>query len=542
MKRLSEVYGRRFGMYIAGVLLALGIVTWLSGAEPVEAAQKIPISSVEDLRNMENDPDGSYYLTKDIKLPKNMEGLFATPYYNGTSEPFTGTLDGRGHKLKGFTCHAGDDGEYKVVSLFYVASGATFKNLTLSDVDIDVNSGTEFAFVSALVESARECKFSKVRVSGKITVKGNNRDKEGTHCEVGGLARETRGCSFTDCSNSLKIKVSCKNLRKLRVGGFAAYMYSSPVEKNCRFSGSVQVSCTATPDMYKYGYLVAGHGAELSDARFTGCVNSGNVTLKLKKVKGYDDTVGGVNVAGLANGSANMTGCGNSGNIKVYAPDIEDIVMGFGLLAGVSSIKEDNNTDYLTRCWNSGRVSATGGRRTFAGGLCKKAHRIRECYNKGTIYAKGEKGPTNYPSEAAGLAIEAWRVNNCYNVGDITVKGAGKAGGLVKLVEVDGNCTGNYSTGKVKSNAFGGYDTSAALFYSGGVKAMMENKTFCFNNYYKSGYPYGQGGEGGEYGIAKQLSTKVSQITSQSCPKLSSKYWIYSSKYKRLVLKNNQEK
>lgn len=33
----------------------------------------------------------------------------------------------------------------------------------------------------------------------------------------------------------------------------------------------------------------------------------------------------------------------------------------------------------------------------------------------------------------------------------------------------------------------------------------------------------------------------VSSITSAKCPKLSSKYWVYSSKVKRLILKNNKE-
>ena len=45
-------------------------------------------------------------------------------------------------------------------------------------------------------------------------------------------------------------------------------------------------------------------------------------------------------------------------------------------------------------------------------------------------------------------------------------------------------------------------------------------------------------------GVIKKLmptSKKVSKITRANCPKLSSKYWTYSRKVKRLVLKKNNE-
>ena len=62
-----------------------------------------------------------------------------------------------------------------------------------------------------------------------------------------------------------------------------------------------------------------------------------------------------------------------------------------------------------------------------------------------------------------------------------------------------------------------------------------------YNNYYKtSGKAYGAADFTWKPWLAK--ATKVSSITAKNCPKLSSKYWTYSGKYKRLILKNNKEK
>ena len=62
-------------------------------------AEGIAISTADDLRAMENNPSGKYYLTRDIEVPENM-ALFTD--YN---KPFTGTLDGKGHKLKTTKSH-----------------------------------------------------------------------------------------------------------------------------------------------------------------------------------------------------------------------------------------------------------------------------------------------------------------------------------------------------------------------------------------------------------------------------------------------------
>ena len=87
--------------------------------------------------------------------------------YGGTA--FTGTFDGKGYKIKGYTASV-TASEYPQISLFGKTKDATFKNLTLSDVNINVKSDYG-AQVSALANGSATC--SKVTVTGKITVSGN---------------------------------------------------------------------------------------------------------------------------------------------------------------------------------------------------------------------------------------------------------------------------------------------------------------------------------------------------------------------------------
>ena len=83
---------------ILTVFLALAVVFTMSfAAVPAYAASGTAITSADDLKAMESNPSGSYYLANDIEVPANLT-LF-TDY----DHPFTGTLDGNGHKIKGYT-------------------------------------------------------------------------------------------------------------------------------------------------------------------------------------------------------------------------------------------------------------------------------------------------------------------------------------------------------------------------------------------------------------------------------------------------------
>ena len=524
-------------------MLAFGMMLtiWPASVTEVRAAKKIPISSAQDFVNMESNPSGSYYLTKDITLPKEMKTLFF-------DVAFTGTLDGRGHKIKGYTYSGSGSGNYwEPLSLIGAAKDATFKNLSLTGVNINVSAGEGDAVVSTLVYDARGCKFDKVKVSGQITIKGNCTAKSGAHYEVSGLSEGDYKDSFINCSSSLKIKVSAKMANQLYISGLAG---DAKNLKNCSFKGDITADVKAA-----YEWVETDHGVQSESGDFlaaglcvsanekvTGCTNSGNIKLNVNK--GSIDKAQGVAVIvayGITGGEPeSMTSCGNSGTIKVSAPKMKSAVKAYGLAQQVYKMK---------KCWNKGRISVTGGASVGAAGLSEGISTAAECYNKGKVSATGTNTSQScqvcnvgFPYEgslAGGLSMNTGWMNNCYNVGSVTVKGRGGAAGLSFAVgNFDKVSKCNYSIGTITAKN----GDAAGLFYRVDTwEAIMHGKPIVYDSYYKGckkGYCLGPSPE--NKGVPRV--TKISSVTGRSCPKLSSRYWTYSSKYKRLVLKNNKEK
>lgn len=516
-------------------------------ATEVRAAAQIPISSAQDFVNIENNPSGSYYLTKDITLPKEMQTLFPYDLF-GEKPKFTGTLDGRGHKLKGFTYSGKGSGKYwEPVCLIGAASKATFKNLSLTGVNININGGGSDAAVSTLVYASGGCKFDKVNISGNITVKGNCTSKAGAHYEVNGLSG---GGTFTNCSSSLKIKLSAGMTNQVYISGLAGGAASL---KNCSFKGSITADAKAA-----YERIETDHGVQSESGDFlaaglcksmsgtvTGCTNSGNIKLSVNKGSAdkLREVANEVIVAyGITGGKAKtMTSCGNSGTIQVSAPKMKSAVKAYGLAEEAGKMK---------KCWNKGSISVTGGTSVGAAGLCQGIAYADECYNKGKLSAKGTNTSQScyvcelneYPNEgsvAGGLCIDVSQMNNCYNVGSVTVKGRGVAAGLSCAVgaftEVS-KC--NYSIGIITAKK----RNSAALYYRISTwEAIMHGKPIVKDSYYKGcKTAYCLGPSPTNKGVPRVK--KISSVTRKNCPKLSSKYWTYSSKYKRLILKGNKER
>lgn len=535
-KLLRQRMRQRLSMCMTGVLLALGIAIGLDGTTPVQAAEMIPISSAEDFMNMESNPSGNYYLTKDITLPQNMEMMFST--YN---LQFTGTLDGRGHKLKNYTFQATELERQATVGIFGYVKNATFKNFSLTNVNIDINAGEYGAKVAPFgYYQTTDCTFDKIKVSGTITVKstGKNKSLNDNELSVSGLIGQGTNCKVTNCSSSLKIMVNGEYSSSLTAAGLAESL-SETTFKNCSFSGDISASAKIAGSGRKY--IAAGICSSFNEAKLSGCKNSGNITVKVQNGKYCTN---GIHAYGIGGGQpASMSSCGNTGKIKAVAPS-QLTAQAAGLVESVFG--SASSKAVLTKCWNKGSVSAAG-KTAQAGGICIKTSFINQCYNKGTVSASGTtKGITDF-SEVGGLCMSVQQMQNCYNVGKVALKGSGYAGGLASFIALNGNkvSTGNYSTGAVSVKNGGGNAYRAALFPRGDLAyAITHPKCYIYNNYYKASTgctAYSLLGEDNDKKTAPR-AVKVSSITSKSCPKLSSKYWTYSSKYKRLVLKNNKEK
>lgn len=538
----------------------------------MQPGQKKAISSFEDLQAMEDIPSGDYYLTQDITVPANTQ-LFR-------DYPFTGTLDGKGYKINGFRVQKKyvfsekithimfDDDlfpEAAWAGLFCRAKGATFQNLSLTNVDINVQTEA-YATVGALVTEAGGSIFSNIHVSGKISVQSIRENPlQGAGFVVGGIVGNSDGGTMTNCSNSASISVNCKNCERageVSVGGLSGN-YVDKITK-CSNSGNISVMgysryCQVDEDEGEDDptMIAAGLVPEVEKS-VTSCKNSGNVSLKVQGEKGqtkYETPLetdtpalkfksNAARVAGICIKGHTIKSSGNTGIISLDCK-----IVSSGQLAGLVC-----QPDTAKRCYNKGAVTFSGnmvkeGISLIVGGLfdnCnyREKYQLSECYNTGKVTVKAKTGGCLVGGIAGKANAEVGKIQNCYNAGKISVKAPGSVwvGGILGEY-VCGyipkqKMRYNYNVGKITGPKKRNKGTILG-FYVPVAKEALGKKPTIYDNYYK-----GSGKAYGCYDTPKKCvpkAKKVSSITRAKCPKLSSKYWVYSSKVKRLILKNNKE-
>ncbi len=522
-----------------GVLAVLFLAVCFMTAQPqkVQAAQAVAISSAQDLLKMENDPSGSYYLTKDITVPAGME------LFKSQEKQFKGTLDGKGHAIKGYTYSA--DAWVEYAGLISYAENATFKNLTMSNVNISIKKSGN---VGVVVGCATKCTFENITVSGKITASGSV-------CKAAGVCADASGCAFTKCVNKADITINAYDVTNSEEadmvegqGGVAcgiACMAIDSTAKKCSNSGKITINGDlrwASEGIYAMGLFQIIKG--VSGSKNTGAVTAKNVS---KTGTAAGETIACGIVAEVHGFGKRVLSCYNTGTITAANNNKRVATVAAGIVNKATSL----NTKIL-RCYNKGavRISGVAGSRTSkigsgAGGIGgMDVASITECYNKGKVAANVKSGLV----EVGGIAGDIYNIRNCYNTGKVstTAKTRSYIGGVAGRQEAFSKRKGkgkvleaaicNYNTGKVtagkkvvKGSVFGHYEVAGIT-----AQAMV------YNNYYKSGKAYGSTNLSWKPFLAK--ATKVSSMKAKKCRKLSSKYWVYSSKYKRMVLKNNKEK
>ena len=465
---------------ILTVFLALAVVFTMSfAAVPAYAASGTAITSVDDLKAMENNPGGSYYLANDIEVP---EGL---SLFTDSRTPFTG--------------------------LFCRTKNASFKNLTMTNVNISVKSGGNFAALAAYGQGTT---FENITVSGKLSASGIVNS-------LGGIVGSLSGGSLTKCTN--KADVTITGAAGATAAGVAGAVSANTTIKNCTNSGAISIS---GPIDGGRSYRAAG----ISNVAGTviSCKNTGNVSVKTSMEGVVSLSAAGV----VGTSSKQITSCTNTGKITMNSTvEVSRSILMGGVAANAENAK-------ITKSWNKGAVTFNGVAEYGAvvGGLGAITSNISQSWNKGAVSAKASKNELDVV--AGGLAGTAVDMRNSYNTGSVTLSGGGYVGGLAGNAGVfDHRITNNYSTGTVKASNGAKKGQLIGIYSAGDDKA--SNKIY--NNYYtKSGKAYGFGSVAKKSWAAK--SQKVASIKAGNCPKLSSKYWTYSSKYGRMILKNNKEK
>lgn len=466
------------------------------------------ITSAADFVKIEANPSGSYYLANDIDLGGDVN-ICTT-----TAKQFTGTFDGNGHAITGYavsspkTSHTG---------IFGYAKGAKFKNLKITGINVKISD--DYQYYGTILSYGNGCTFSGITVTGNINVTISGTESS---ANIGGIAGLVYDSKYISCKNSANITVS--------VSGTT----SSGVEvAGINTGGSSYSKCTNTGKLTVTGSnlgfstdTIAAYGIGKSGS-FTNCKNAGAISATAGGKSGSYLTEG-LFAAGIGGSTTSATdkvvSCGNTGKISLKATDaIYNSAAASGLISGFART--------VSKCYNKGAVTySTKGANvegSYASGICGAGGTISQSYNKGNITATH----TGNEIHVGGISGDLNDMSNCYNVGKVVLNGHGYVGGISGYAY--GKATCNYATGKVSGTA---KPAKGTIF---GYNTNNYVKHTIYNNYYTTGKAYGASDV--TWKDWKALAKKVSSIKKSTCPKLSSKYWKYSSKYKRMILKNNQE-
>ncbi len=209
-----------------------------------------PISDIYDLYAIRNNPEGNYILVNDIDMSATQKG---GDFDCGTGwdsiEEFSGTLDGKGHRIVGM--HIFGEFTYDAnIGLFESCFRASIKNLGMIDCDIDIVATGNACNPHLGTISGEDGHIENCYSSGRIAISGNSRYCSGY---VGGLVG-VRG-EFEDCFNLCDI--DCKNIYtegSCDIGGITGRTYSSIFR--CYNVGNIKGSSDigSVCGEYPYGY------------------------------------------------------------------------------------------------------------------------------------------------------------------------------------------------------------------------------------------------------------------------------------------------
>ena len=395
---------------IRNVILILALCLLLLGAVRVQAAglsgsgtQEDPylIKTAADLASVHDDLSAHYALDADIDL----FGRIFEPIGNGAEGAFTGSLDGRGHTIRGLELDLRDS---KYVGLFGYLEGSV-SGLKLSGVDI---AGGRYVGAVAgnigLGGSVTDCSV----LSGSVS----SYESAVTAC-VGGITGLCEG-TLDRCSNAADIT----SQKSSYIGGLAGRVTEVLELSDCSNSGAVS-GCSA------YSYAGGLIGRTEKKVRMQDCSNTSAVSNGVY--------VGGL--IGYASDTVEIRSCSNAGHI-------ESNDSGAGLIACAAknvTVEQSTNTgavigeNYPSRC--DGIIA-----------ICNGTTTITDCTNSGVISATHAGGIAGYLSKM--------ELRGCRNEG--TISGGNSAAGVV--IEGSGNISNCNNYGNVSASAYANYNNGAS--------------------------------------------------------------------------------
>ncbi|MBR5003357.1 MAG: hypothetical protein IKY13_07615 [Bacteroidaceae bacterium] len=245
-----------------------------------------------------------------IGFPPNFKEIAYWTPISYQANTFAGTFDGNGYTISNLKYSSTEDDWY--VGLFGGSKNATFKNLTLTNVEINCEKGLHFA---ALVgDAAGKTVIENVTVNGDVVIRGdiNNTEvgrigvivggnsgnytikdvtidvNEGSYVEgnssIGGVAGQLQGTvAFENVKSNIDVRAA-----RFFAGGIIGLAPEKATFKDCSTSGNVTLTAaTGANSPYRLGAIVGGwddntnNTLTLKDCAYTG-------TLESNVIVGFD--------------------------------------------------------------------------------------------------------------------------------------------------------------------------------------------------------------------------------------------------------------
>lgn len=263
----------------------------ISGAYIVKPTIQIAtVADLQALATLVNTPNGAatkgntYELTADL----DMTGVAWTPIGNVAAYPgraFQGTFDGKGHTISNLKC-IDNTVNYACAALFGSASGATIKNVTLTNVDIQSKhyaAGILAYHGDNTVVTVANCHVDGGSIFSTPELIGSSYDNGD---KVGGIVGYA---TATDVITECSVKdVTITGYRDL--GGIAGYTSGAVTESSVEDAEIVQSNINAykSDDMtYTVGQIVGGRSSETAKTEETN--TAANVTTTCADVARVGD-------------------------------------------------------------------------------------------------------------------------------------------------------------------------------------------------------------------------------------------------------------
>ena len=411
----------------------------------VSASLGTRITTRAELEAISSNPAGYYGLGADIDL----SGAPWTPL-GSSSQPFTGTLYGRGYKITGlaFDNTSSGDANGSRAGLFRYVRDATIDGIHLEGVSI---SGYE------------RCGALAGEVQGATTIRNCSAQGSvsGNYNYIGLLAGCITGSGvlFEGCATTGSVSAVQSD-----AGGFAGIVYGGAATFiDCHASAAVSSAGSGTSRGGFLSALYSGSGA----SSFTRCTVEGSVSASGNSYVGgfisyvgrpgtFTDCSANVRVSGgqHTGGFAGRICDGANGSTFLRCTAGGDVSATSDSAGGFVGTSEKNAT--FTECRALGAVSSTSEKAGGFVGNVTTANAFQRCMAAGSVTAtKNAGGFVGYNSGSGTTATE------CFAIGDVTATTTdsdANAGGFLGYGYYGAACTDCYAIGSAKGlRAVGGF-------------------------------------------------------------------------------------